>query len=246
MAATAFDRLAPQYEAVWSGTPVGISQRHAVWRWIDPLFPSGTRILDLGSGIGDDALHLESRGVQVYGFDISARMVEVARSRGVIAHQLAIENIADLSGHFDGAISNFGVLNGVERLEDVAAALGRLVRFGGYVAICLMSPFCLWEALYFLFRANPGKAFRRLTRGTVGTSLGIDIRYPSCMQLDRIFQSRFKLIGWYGIGLCVPPSYVRALSDRTVRRMSEIDRHIAHWPLLRGLADHRLFIFKRL
>ncbi len=245
-AATAFDQLATLYEALWSRTAIGISQRLAVWQRIDSLFKPGDRILDLGCGTGDDALHLESRDVQVYGVDVSAGMVAVARSRGVNAHRLAIENIADLNGEFDGAISNFGVLNCIEQLEHVASALGRLVRRGGYVAICVMSPFCLWETFYFLVHGNAGKAFRRLKRGKAASSIGIDVRYPSRRKLTQIFQSSFKLIRWYGVGLCVPPSYVRALSDRAVSRMAQIDGHIAHWPLLRGIADHRLFLFKRL
>ena len=73
-----FDVLASSYEATWSGTPEGRGQREEVWRVIDNLFPSGSRILDLGCGTGDDALHLRRRGVEVYGIDSSQKMVEVA------------------------------------------------------------------------------------------------------------------------------------------------------------------------
>ena len=81
----AFDRLASRYDELWTSSPNGRVQREAVWRRIDGLFRPGDHILDLGCGIGDDAVHFMSRGVEVLGIDASAEMVRIARSRGVEA-----------------------------------------------------------------------------------------------------------------------------------------------------------------
>src|SRR5689334_10055234 len=106
-----FEALAPSYDALWSDTPRGRSQRIQVWHEIDGLFGPGDRILDLGCGPGDDALHLAGSGVDVLGIDASSKMVELARLRGVRAERLAIEDLGRLgcptSGPFFGAISNF-------------------------------------------------------------------------------------------------------------------------------------------
>lgn len=243
---TAFDHLAGTYDAVWNSTAIGRGQRLAVWRRIDPLFNPADRILDVGCGTGEDALHLESRDVNVYAIDASPAMVRVAQMRGVHAHQLAIEQLREVRGAFDGALSNFGVLNCLEHLEGAISELARLVRSGGYVAICVIGSCCLWETLYFLLRGKVGNAFRRFTRSTAASSIGVDVRYPSSKRLRNIFERDFKLIHWYGIGLCVPPSYVSFFRDETVGHLSKVDSHIAHWPFLRALADHRLFIFERL
>ncbi len=80
---TPFDALAHSYNALWSETARGRDQRTAVWREIDGLFRPGDRVLDLGCGTGDDALHLAGLGVEVFGIDASAQMVEIARSRDV-------------------------------------------------------------------------------------------------------------------------------------------------------------------
>jgi ubiquinone/menaquinone biosynthesis C-methylase UbiE len=245
MAAAAFDRLAGQYDTLWTGSANGRWQRQAVWRRIDFLFRPGQSVLDLGCGTGHDALHLAQSGVEVQAIDASPAMVRIARERGVHARCQTIEDLDGITGFVDGAISNFGALNCVPNLESVACALGRLVRPGGHVAVCLMGPFCAWETCHYLKRAQFRKAFRRWRRGESMASIGVRVSYPSVHQLLRTFRQDFRLVGWYGIGLFVPPSYVR-VSERAVERLAAIDRQLAHLPLLRALSDHRLLVFHRI
>src|SRR5689334_24179740 len=103
---TPFDKIAPTYAALWTETANGRAQREQVWTVIDPLFAPGQRVLDLGCGTGDDAIHLASRGVYVVGIDASAAMVNEAVLKGVDAHHLSIEGISAMPGQFDGALSN--------------------------------------------------------------------------------------------------------------------------------------------
>ena len=243
---TGFDQLAHHYDALWNNTVVGMSQRRAVWRWVDPLFRRGDWILDLGCGTGEDAIHFQKRGVEVYAIDTSAEMVKLAQARGVDAHQKAVDRISGISRQFDGTICNFGVLNCVEQPGSIALTLSRLVRPGGKVAICVMGPFCLWEVCYFFWHGNSRKALRRFTKGKVPSSIGVDVRYPSNHHWMKAFGQEFSLVNWYGIGLCVPPSYVHKLSDAAVLRLSAADGYLAHRPGLRALADHRLLILERL
>ena len=90
------------------------------------------------------------------------------------------------------------------------------------------------------------KALRSFTEAKAPCSIGVDVRYRSNQQWTEAFGQEFSLVNWYGVGLCAPPSYVCELSDSTVLRLSETDRHIAHLPGLRALAEHRLLIFERL
>ena len=243
MSAQVFDHLAASYDAVWTEAPIGRRQRDAVWRRIDPLFESGDRILDLGCGTGHDALHLMSLGIDVHAFDASAEMVRIARAKGVNARQLMLEDLRTVCGTFDGALSNFGALNCVTQYESTARALGQLIRTGGRLAICLCGPVCAWEIGHFLVRAQVAKAFRRFSSEDYK---GIAVTYPPVARLTHAFRRDFALIDWYGIGLSVPPSYVQGLHEDTIARLAAVDRRIAHWPVLRGLADHRLLIFKRI
>ncbi|HZS55575.1 MAG TPA: class I SAM-dependent methyltransferase [Bryobacteraceae bacterium] len=242
---TAFDKIAPQYDALWSDTPIGQTQRSAVWDRIDLLYKKGDFVLDLGCGTGVDALHLQSRGVSVYGIDSSNRMVEIARTRGVDAHCCPIEHLEYFDLRLDGAMSNFGALNCLGSLDTICASLARMVRRAGFIALCFLNRVCIWEMAFYLSRTNPAKAFRRL-KSSAASSIGVSVFYPSKASIVSAFQKSFRLLNSYGIGLSVPPSYVKCLTGWELQQLSAFDRHAAHRPVFRALADHRLYIFERI
>src|SRR5277367_3982379 len=196
----AFDQIAPHYDRLWTRSTVGHLQREAVWRHIGNLFQPGQSVLDLGCGTGEDAIRLMQAGLRVRAIDASAEMVRIARDRGVDAVTLPIENCWLLDQQFDAVLSNFGALNCVEHLASLRLPLARLVRPGGYLAICVIGRFCLWETAWALLRRKPAKAFRRW-RGSVMSSLGIRVFYPSKRALETALRPEFRLVSWSGIGL---------------------------------------------
>ncbi|MBV8845977.1 MAG: class I SAM-dependent methyltransferase [Bryobacterales bacterium] len=194
-----FDTVAPDYQHLWSDTGRGRSQRSEVWRHIDPLFRQGDRVLDIGCGTGDDALHLCGFGVRVVGLDSSPRMVQIARTRGVHARLMPLEDLSRLKSSYAGAISNFGALNCVRDLRPVAEDLSRVIRPGGPLAICLMGKFALVEILRFIARLEWQRAARRWSGRT--TWRGLDIYYHAWRQVQKDFAPTFVMhkrvpIGW--------------------------------------------------
>jgi ubiquinone/menaquinone biosynthesis C-methylase UbiE len=244
MTAVGFDRVASSYRALWSGTPGGIAQRQAVWRWIEPLFPAGSRVLDIGCGTGDDALALQSRGVQVTAIDASPEMVRIARERGIDASVCRAENLSDLQGPFDGVLSNFGALNCVQDLAVLRGSVARLTQPCGWLAICLMGRFCAWETIWYLLRGDLARATRRWS-GEASSSLVSRVFYPTVPGIRRALAPEFALQSWHGVGIAAPPSYVTGLSAATVRRLATLDRRLASSPFLRTLSDHRLLLFRK-
>jgi len=246
MTATAqFDAIAARYDELWTNTTAGRLQRDAVWRRLALYFRAGEHILDLGCGTGEDALHLEQAGVRVSAFDASPAMVRVARERGVAANALALEDLDKVDGAFDGALSNFGAINCVAEPHKLRAPLARLIRPRGFLALCTIGRFCLWETGHFLMRGELRKATRRWSGASTSASLNLQVFYPTTGRLRKIFAPDFTLIESTGIGIFVPPSYGDTLSNTTLSKFAAADRRIAHLPGVRALADHRLLIFKR-
>ena len=244
MMATGFDAVASSYQTLWSGTPAGGMQRQAVCRLIEPLFPTGSRVLDVGCGTGDDALVLQARGVHVTGIDASPEMVRTARERGIDASVRRAEDLSDLPGSFDGILSNFGALNCVRELHGTRASMARLVRPGGWLALCLMGRVCAWESLWYLLRRDVARATRRWS-GEATSSLASRVFYPTVANVRHAFAPDFKLDSWHGIGLAVPPSYVTGFSAPAIRRLAILDRRLASLPLLRAFSDHHLLLFRK-
>ena len=259
--AAPFDSVAEEYDRTFITSNIGRAQRAAVWKYLTRAFRPGDRVLEIGCGTGVDACFLAQRGVTVVACDSSQAMIAVAeqRLRAVNAYRvqprvLAAENLASLGDaqNFDGAFSNFGVLNCIDDLRVLAKNLARLLKPGATFLSCLMGPHCAWEMLWYLAHGNPRKAFRRFASGKVTARLAatatVSVHYPSVSSLISTFSPDFRLQHWKGIGLTVPPSYLEKLVSRHptyLRWMIRADTALEKAPLFRGWADHILLSFER-
>jgi ubiquinone/menaquinone biosynthesis C-methylase UbiE len=244
-----FDSIAASYDDLWTCKPAGVLQRQAVWRQVDPLIERGHRVLDLGCGTGEDAVHFAGLGASVLALDVSSGMVARAREKGANAHVMRAEDVGKMQGafgliSFDLILANFGVLNCVRDLSHLREPLSRLVRPNGHLAICLMGRFCLWESGYYGFQGKFRKAARRWF-GETKASLGLKVFYPLVRQVRDALSPDFDLCTDTGIGVCVPPSFVPALPAGLLRTFGRIDQRIAGMVAARIVADHRLLVFQR-
>ena len=254
-----FDAIAPQYDAVFTESRIGRAQRRAVWEVLDRSFAAGERVLEINCGTGADALDLAGRGVRVLACDVSRGMIGVARRRardlrcsGAEFEVRAIEELGGLSGRFDGLLSNFGGLNCIADLASFGRNADRLLRPGALLVLCYMSALCAWETLWYAVQGKFAKSSRRWKRRNVAASLGpgIDLRiqYPTVAEIARALGPRFRLRERKGIGIFVPPSYLERVAAHVPRALTfaeRIDNRVAHWPLLRALADHTLLRFEK-
>lgn len=257
-AAPAFDRIADEYDSLFTFSAIGRTQREVVWNRLLSVFSSGDHILELNCGTGQDALFMARAGMRVIGCDASPRMIERARQRiateGADAQffTLATEELHKLpeSLLFDGLLSNFGGLNCVRDLSVVARQAARHLKPGAPLLLCFLNRFCAWEIVHYLFRGRLSKAFRRC-RGTsiarVG-ELSFPVNYPTLGELRRIFAPEFRFIAVVGVGVTVPPSYCEpwiARHPRVLLLLREIDELVRALPGLRVLGDHVLVHLER-
>jgi len=260
--AQGFDAVAEEYDHLFTNSAIGRAQRESVWAEMDRVFSPGQRVLEINCGTGVDALHLAERGVRVVACDASAKMIDVARQRlhasphrsHVDFRVLATEDVRRLEGAvlFDGVLSNFAGLNCVADLFSVARDLGRLVRPGGKLVLCLFGRFCLWEFVWYTLHGQFKKAMRRLGNQEVSASLApgncIRIHYPSVGSLRAAFAPYFRLVRWKGVGIFVPPSYLEPWAVRFARLLkvaAKFDALIAGCLGFRSLADHVVLVLER-
>jgi ubiquinone/menaquinone biosynthesis C-methylase UbiE len=257
-----FDAVAARYDETFTSSKIGQVQRRSVWKEMANTFQAGHRTLEIGCGTGVDACFLADRGIQIVACDSSPQMIAVASRRiqqnGLqkLVHPLVLraEDIATLSTEqlFDGAFSNFGVLNCVEDIRQLARDLSALLKPGGTALLCWMGPYCLWEVLWYLAQGNRGKAFRRLRRDGVNARIAdgasVRVHYPSVSFLARTFAPEFRLKSVKGIGVAVPPSYMEPWAQRHPRWLQLCERAdllMGRCPVARTLADHVLVRFQR-
>lgn len=260
LAGLAFDQMAAGYDASFTSSTVGRSQRGVVWKHALEVFSPGDHILELNCGTGEDALLLASHGIRVTACDASEGMITEALERKRVAGGTANVEFSALASEeldalphqlqFDGVFSNFSGLNCVGDLSHVAQQLSRRLRPGASLLLCLSTRYCVWEIAYYLRHRNPRKAFRRCT-GVSQAHIGemrFPVFYPTVAELRRAFAPAFQLRSVTGVGITVPPSYVEAWMARRPRLLSgfeSIDSVIRNWPMARVLGDHMLLHFTK-
>jgi SAM-dependent methyltransferase len=255
-AVSAFDAIAADYDASFTGTEIGARMRQAVWKRCAARFAPGARVLEMNCGTGEDAVWLASRGIDVLATDISPAMLRQAEDKAANSgtfmrprfRTLAWEDLGSLDeAPFDGLLSNFGGLNCVADLGVVARSAAAKLRGGGVALLCIMGPAVPWEWVWFGLHAEPAKAFRRLRRGGAEWS-GIPIRYPSIRQVRRAFSPDFRILRVSALGALLPPPYTERLLGKfptMIRALDAIERRFESvWPLPH-LADHYLLELER-
>lgn len=257
-----FDAVAVGYDETFTSSRIGQAQRAAVWTELTKVFRPGDRILEIGCGTGIDACFLAKRGVHIVACDPSSLMIEVAtrniQERGLQKHVhplvLSAEDITALPEDelFDGAFSNFGALNCVEDLSQVARDLASVLKPGASALLCWMGPYCAWEMIRYLAQGNRDKAFRRQHRARVTARIAegafLQVHYPSVKSLASTFAPEFRLKSIQGVGVAVPPSYLEPWAERHPRLLKlceQVDSWTSRCPGVRSLGDHVLVRLER-
>jgi SAM-dependent methyltransferase len=95
------------------------------------------RVLDVGCGAGRVCLHLQERGLEVVGIDVSPGAVEVCRRRGVRDVRLvSIDDVDESLGVFDTIVmlgNNFGLFGSAAKANRLLRRFHRLTSSRGRI-----------------------------------------------------------------------------------------------------------------
>jgi ubiquinone/menaquinone biosynthesis C-methylase UbiE len=237
-AARAYDAIAAGYDAQVAGDDWMREVLHAHYLRV---FRPGQRLLDVGCGTGVDALFLAQHGMRVVGVDVSSEMISQARLRlaaqpGAQVGVLAIQDLGQLEGSFDGLISAFAGLSALPDLHGFASDAARLVKPGGRLVLHALNRFSLWEWLGYVSHRDWSAARQvgrlRSREFTIGGQVVQHRVYFADEAYREFFAPSFALRGAYALGSLRPPHTVHRLPGSLVGGLEWLDVRLGAWPLL--------------
>jgi len=253
--AEGFDRLALRYDDLVEANPLHAQLRRRSLAWLEEGFRPGMRVLDLGCGVGTEAIHLARRGIRVVATDISPAMIEQTRSRARTAGVADLVDvvacrIGELSATlpqgigFDGAYASFGALNCEPDLALAIRETASVVKAGGRFVASVVSRPCVSELGLGLASGNLRKAARRLREGVLIDLYGagtVRAQAYSEGDLTRALRPWFRLERIEGWLVALPPPYLARqwVQHPWIHRpLGALDERISKvWPF-RGWGDH--------
>lgn len=224
-ASDAFSRQSGVFDEIYSNNAIINYKRERVREHVMPYLKPGSRILELNSGTGEDAVFFAQQGHYVHATDVSTGMQNVLRQKSSpYRDHISFEtcsftqlNQLKQKGPYDHIFSNFGGLNCTGELDKVLLSFDALLKPGGKVTLVIISPFCLWETLL-VFKGKFKTAFRRLF-SSKGRLAHVEGAYFKCFYYNKSFiinnlQRSFKVLGVEGLCTIVPPSYIEGFAEK--------------------------------
>lgn len=133
------------------------------------------RVLDVGCGAGRVCLHLQERGLDAVGIDISPGAVQVSRRRGVRdARELSIDDVDESLGVFDTIVmfgNNFGLFADAEKADRLLRRFHRLTGPRGRILAESRDVYATDDPDHLAYQA------RNRERGRMSGQIRIRVRY---------------------------------------------------------------------
>lgn len=254
----AFDSVAGVFDETYEND-ITRRLRASLYKTITALVRPGGSILDISCGTGIDAIELAQRGFRVTASDVAPKMVERAQAktstlglRTIMFHVGSMERLDEIpNALFDLAFTNFGALNCLGNLREVARSVAGVIRPGGHFLAVVMPRICLWELSAGLVRANASFAFRRFRSDVRATGFQrgtFTVHYHPLSSFRSAFNEWFTDAGARGWCVVAPPPHAMGFSSkfpRLTRRLTALDEVLSGLPLIRGAGDHYLCVLRR-
>lgn len=262
-AAEAYDEYASRYDRLLEENRINAYMRAIVSQSLISTFGAGKRLIEIGCGTGDEALTLASHESEVFAFDPSPRMIQIASQKAVASGigrniRFFVGKVADLSRHlgdvsqkigFDGAYASFS-LSYEPDLSVVSNALAPWIRPDGWLVIASMNRLCGVELVAALLSAHPRLAGRRLQKHTLHKvgAYSTPVFPRTTKDVADALRDHFHLEDVRALPAVLPPHYANRAFARwpaLLDILTDVDPYLAPLPVVRWLGDHNLLRFRR-
>jgi ubiquinone/menaquinone biosynthesis C-methylase UbiE len=262
--AVPFDHIASTYDSIFAPSAIGQLQRRHVWDYVERVMPelNGLEMLELNYGTGEDALMFSERGFNLVATDLSEELLKVTQHKKTqySMQSKVTSQYVDVDGFgattfnkkFDLIISNFGGVNCMhpEALKKLLKKLPSILAPGGRFIAVVMPRFCMWESVFFFFRLQFKKMFRRWTSSEViDTLYGFPTKlwYYNPSQIKRWAKPYFTTLTTKPVGLVLPPSYLENFFSehkRLLFRLNKFEKRLNRLSFYSGIADNYIIDLK--
>lgn len=242
LAAAAFTRQSTLFDEQYRNNSIIQYKRDRVRKHVQQYLIVNSKILELNSGTGEDAIWFAQQGHTVHATDISTGMQAVLKNKTsalnldetISTEMISFTDLENLKqkGPYDLIFSNFAGLNCTDELDKVVRSFSSLLKPKGVVTLVILPKFCLWEFLL-LFKGRFKTAFRRLF-SSKGVTAHIEGEYFKCWYynpsyITKCLQNKFDLLAVEGLCTQVPPSYLEGFAEKHPKIFSFLKQKEEKW-----------------
>lgn len=218
----AFSKQSSHFDADDMANPILQQWRTRIYQHVDQFLRPNSKMLELNAGTGIDAVRFAGKGHTIHATDISNGMIAKLREKASVSsgkitvQQVSFDQLDQVSGKFDYVFSNFGGLNCIEDLAPVTKQLPKLLKDGAFITWVIMPRVSPWEWTW-LLKGKFGEAFRRIKKQGASAHLEgeyFKTYYHSVAQIERSFNSQFRLLKSEGLGFFAPPPASQNFASR--------------------------------
>lgn len=254
----AFSAQAPLFDSIQKNNIMLQWMRSVVHRHVEEYLKPGDTILDINAGTGIDAVHFAEMGYSVHAIDIAEGMVNEIRKKiverklsgRITAEQRSFTEAGGLAPKkFGHIISNFGGLNCVSDLNQVAEQLKKVLTPNGLLTLVIMPPVCPWE-ISLIIRGDAKTGMRRLHRNGITAHIEghyFKTYYHSVSTVIKSFGDRFDVLKVRGVASFSPPPYMEKFPNKFPRLYSFLqscDERFSAFPPFNRCADQFIITMK--